>query len=405
MSTKNIFLPTTTSKKKIVLIIFFIFLIYTIDYKSISNSIINSSIFNYVIRPSLWFGLFLFVYLQSTIRPKSLLRHRSFLNLWSFNFAIIYIIISVLAGIVDSLGKSPYSHTPTGILLNMLFIVPLILGREYARSYLVSSLVNKKEKYSIFVLVALLMTFSKISLNKVLMLNSYIDILEYIAKYFAPEFCQSLLATFLVFLGGPMTSIIYYCTLEGFHWLSPILPDLKWIVNALVGILVPIFCFIGIQHSYQIISKQLKVHRYSKENPISWMITSLISIVIIWFAVGVFPIYPAVIATGSMEPMIKPGDVILVKKIYKVEEVNTGDVILFQEGNIRIAHRVIEIIEDKKEGTGFKTKGDNNSVADSSLVKPQQLKGIVVKVVPKIGWPTLLIKSSKNDVQIDQVEF
>ena len=63
-----------------------------------------------------------------------------------------------------------------------------------------------------------------------------------------------------------------------------------------------------------------------------------------------FPVYPSVIATGSMEPMIKPGDVILVDKATSIEEIYSlreGDVIQFSRDAILISHRIIEIVEEE----------------------------------------------------------
>ena len=163
----------------------------------------------------------------------------------------------------------------------------------------------------------------------------------------------------------------------------------------------------SMQAIYQNESRQIKVREKDEENPLGWMITSILSILIIWFSVGVFPIYPSVIATGSMEPMIKPGDVILVRKTVDMEGINNlkvGDVIQFKRDNILISHRIIDIINDEKEGLSFRTKGDNNSGADTELVKPQDIRGIIVYNVPKIGWPTLLIKSNK-DIPLDDIVF
>ena len=108
-----------------------------------------------------------------------------------------------------------------------------------------------------------------------------------------------------------------------------------------------------------------------------------------------------------MEPMIKPGDVILVKKIVNIEEINrlkVGDVMQFKRGNILITHRILEIKQSEKAEISYRTKGDNNSGADSELVKPEDIKGTIVYVVPKIGWPTLLIKS-KDNTSMDEVVF
>jgi signal peptidase I len=228
-------------------------------------------------------------------------------------------------------------------------------------------------------------------------------VVKFSAQYFAPEFSKSLLATYLAFLGGGVPSIIYIGTIEAVNWLSPILPNLRWITTAFIGVLCPIFSFITLQRMYIKESRQ-KVIRDEKEDSVfAWIVTTVISIAIIWFSVGVFPIYPSVIATGSMEPIIKPGDVILVKKDIDKMKLNIGDVIQFKRDNILISHRIIESVEAGGE-KAYKTKGDNNSIADSEFVKPEQVKGTIVKIVPKIGWPTLLLKS-RSDVPLEKIQF
>jgi signal peptidase len=151
-------------------------------------------------------------------------------------------------------------------------------------------------------------------------------------------------------------------------------------------------------------SRSVKKYEIEKEGPVGWIITSLLSVAIIWFTVGVFPIYPSVIATGSMEPMIKPGDVILVKKVDRNDvKVSKNDVIQFDRDGLLISHRIIDIGEGE-EGIYYTTKGDNNSTADFRKVKPQEVKGIIVLVVPKIGWPTLILKQDR-DSDLKDIEF
>jgi signal peptidase len=192
--------------------------------------------------------------------------------------------------------------------------------------------------------------------------------------------------------------------IQAFLHLSPILPDLSWLLVAFIGVLCPVFSLIVMQSIYMKEAKLIRKSAEYKEGVLGWIFTSLLSIAIIWFSVGVFPVYPSVIATGSMEPMIKPGDVILVKKITDIEQVNIGDVIQFKRGKILISHRVIEILEDEERGICYRTKGDNNSAADFELVYPEHLKGRIVYVVPKVGWPTLFIKSRDSE-PIENVVF
>lgn len=405
MVIKQEFLPTRYSIKKCFILIGLVICIYILENSHIT-SFIDSTIFNYIIRPILWIGLACLVLIFPHVRSKGLLKLRSTIYFWTMNFAIIYIVVSIFAGFIDALGKSPYNHSLTGILTNIIFVGSALVGREFIRSYLVNSF-TKKEKYLVFILVALFMTIIDFSINQYTNIKDLEGLVQFIAQYFAPGFAQNLFASYLVYIGGPAASIIYLGIIQGFHWFSPILPDLKWITTALIGILCPVFFMMSLQAIYQNESKQMKIKEKDKESPLSWMLTSIVSIAIIWFAVGVFPIYPSVIATGSMEPMIKPGDVILVKKIVDMKGINVlkvGDVIQFKRDSVLISHRIIEIISDEKEGMSFRTKGDNNSGVDIELVKPQDIKGIVVYTVPKIGWPTLLIKSDK-DIPLDEIEF
>lgn len=402
---KDRFLPTRISHKRSLLLVSLLIFIYLLENSSIT-SIIDIYTFNYIIKPALWMGVAFLVWTFPRVKPKAKLKHRGFLNLWAFNFAAIYIIITIFAGFIESLGKSPYNHSLKGIIINIIFVGSALIGREFIRHYIVNSL-TKEENYLVFVLIALSMTIISFPLSKYLQLKTLQNAVKFIAEFFAPEFSHNILATYLVFLGGPITSFIYLGIIEGFHWLSPVLPDLKWITTALVGVLCPIFFLMSLQTIYLSTTKQLKKWQQDDENPISWAITSIISIGIIWFAVGVFPIYPSVIATGSMEPMIKPGDVILVKKILKMDDINNlkvNDVIQFKRDGVLVSHRIIDIINDEEEGLGYKTKGDNNSSVDSELVRPQDIKGTIVYTVPKVGWPTLLLKSDK-DIDLDKIEF
>lgn len=103
------------------------------------------------------------------------------------------------------------------------------------------------------------------------------------------------------------------------------------------------------------------------------------------------PLYSAyVIVSPSMHPTIKVNDAVIVKR-KKAEDIKKGDVITFvstdtRTAGITITHRVIEILEDSDGNKLFRTKGDNNNVADSSLVRESDLSGKVIMKIPKIGY-------------------
>ena len=82
------------------------------------------------------------------------------------------------------------------------------------------------------------------------------------------------------------------------------------------------------------------------------------------------------VATGSMANTINIGDVVIVKITKKVNE---NDIIVYQDENNFITHRLIE-----KNGDELKTKGDANNSEDTP-VEMVQVLWKVEKIIPKIG--------------------
>lgn len=395
------YLPTRPSKYLTILLIIIIILFFLLENPFVVSKL-GGNIFNYIIKPIIWAVLAFYMCKKPSVRPGGKHKLKSFINLWAFNFGVIYILISIIAGLFDGFGKSPYSSSLKGIAINLITIGSMVIAKEMIRASTISSF-TKKENYLLFVLISIVFAATNISIGQYFQIKDYKDLVQFTANYFAPEFCNSMLATYLVYLGGPFCSIIYLGIIQSFHWFSPVLPNLTWLTQALVGILCPVFSLTLIQNIYMSESKEIKKRDIKEEGIFGWMITCIFSIGIIWFSVGVFPIYPSVIATGSMEPLIKPGDVIIVKKV-DADEIKVGDIVQFQSENILISHRVIDVMMNEEKKKSFKTKGDNNSIPDNSLVSSEFVKGKIVYVVPKIGWPALILKQ-KDDVSIQAVEF
>jgi len=90
----------------------------------------------------------------------------------------------------------------------------------------------------------------------------------------------------------------------------------------------------------------------------------------------------SVVTTGSMEPTISPGDVIIIRK---QNEYNVDDIVTFKN-NSYITHRIVE-----KTADGYITKGDANNANDKEI-KAEAIVGKTVKTAPLIGHLILFIK-------------
>ncbi len=105
------------------------------------------------------------------------------------------------------------------------------------------------------------------------------------------------------------------------------------------------------------------------------------------------------VLTGSMEPGIMPGDIVVTKGIDtdQARDLKIGDVIAFlpyPNDPTLVTHRIIAKTGGS-QGYSFTTQGDNNDSPDSwNPVRDYQVRGEVVYVVPKLGYAREWLGSS-----------
>jgi signal peptidase I len=128
-----------------------------------------------------------------------------------------------------------------------------------------------------------------------------------------------------------------------------------------------------------------------------WLLTAVLVLVVLLLIFTAFnPIKSFQIfrvMSGSMEPKIKVGSVVFVKKV-KPEILKKNEVITYtssENPEMSITHRLVEI-EEKEGKTVFKTRGDANNDKDMAEVSPSQIKGKVVFSLPFLGYLSVWIK-------------
>lgn len=91
----------------------------------------------------------------------------------------------------------------------------------------------------------------------------------------------------------------------------------------------------------------------------------------------------SVVLSGSMEDRLSVDDLVIIKA---TDDYKVNDIVLFQEGNSLVIHRIIEI-----DGDTVTTKGDANNVADEPINK-SQIKGVLVYDIVGIGAVMNILK-------------
>ncbi|MCK4885456.1 signal peptidase I, partial [Candidatus Bathyarchaeota archaeon] len=121
----------------------------------------------------------------------------------------------------------------------------------------------------------------------------------------------------------------------------------------------------------------------------------ILAVLILWYGLSfVFrtenPILA--VASGSMEPVLYAGDLILIEGIQNAADIQVGNKDADQPGDIIVFHRFDELIvhravekKDNEDGTySFVTWGDNNYYADGREVRESDIVGRYLGV--KVPW-------------------
>ncbi|WP_414470012.1 signal peptidase I [Methanobacterium sp. ACI-7] len=112
-----------------------------------------------------------------------------------------------------------------------------------------------------------------------------------------------------------------------------------------------------------------------------------------------------VVVSGSMEPVLYRGDIVIIDNNPDKNNLQVGDIVVYRATWFPqpVIHRVIKI-DKTSEGNLYTIQGDNNPSQDPAPVHPNQIISKVVNypwsndpgqapvVIPKIGYVTLWIR-------------
>lgn len=383
--------------KNITIAIIILMLIYGLlaNLKLVFN--INA-IYLYIINPLFWITLAVFLkiaigksYQKSRIKKEVIQ--------YILIAVIIYILTYMISGLFITFGNNPYFTTVKGFLINLWMFGTVIISKEYIRYRLINN-VYENDKKEIAILVSLIYIFIEIELNKYI--NTKITLLfalKDICQNLIPLIAKNVLYSYISMKSDWKPASIYELFTKLYLWLSPILPNAPWIMVAIIETTIPTILFFYIRYANSKNSEIKSRQEIENVNPKNSIPLVVLVILVIWFTIGVFPVKPIAVASGSMEKELYVGDVVIVKKCNANDIVN-GDIIQYQMKGYTVIHRVIE----KKQKNGeyyFTTKGDNNPSEDKESVKENQVLGKVIFKVKYLGYPAIWLNIIQSNEQVE----
>lgn len=122
---------------------------------------------------------------------------------------------------------------------------------------------------------------------------------------------------------------------------------------------------------------------------VAWTLAGIFALIIVLTVVvpRIIGAEPFTVISGSMEPTIPTGSIVVSKHV-EAGEVAFGDVVTYQLKSgepLTVTHRVVavDVVEGK---TRYRTQGDANNTEDPLPVRPEQIRGVVAYHIPLAGY-------------------
>lgn len=97
-----------------------------------------------------------------------------------------------------------------------------------------------------------------------------------------------------------------------------------------------------------------------------------------------FGVGAAVVLSGSMEPELSVGDLLIISER---ESYEIDDVVVYQDSGMAITHRIVSLADNE-----IITRGDANNTDDAPISR-EQIKGEVVLSIPFVGYIVNAVKT------------
>lgn len=202
----------------------------------------------------------------------------------------------------------------------------------------------------------------------------------------------SFLLSYISYHLGYSISIFYRVFFELLFLSVPVIPNLNFNFLMIVMFLFVIFTWSWIRSETMIFDKVVEDRKVVvKRILLNATLSSIIFVITFILVTGITDFSLIGIASSSMSPSIKIGDMLVIKNNYSKDKYSKNDIVVFEHNNKKIVHRIIS----KKYVNGdfiYEVKGDNNRDKDNILLKNDDIQGKIIYRIPYIAYPAVELK-------------
>lgn len=302
---------------------------------------------------------------------------------------IAFFLFYYLSGILIGFAKNTNYLTINSFNNIILPIIFYIFIKEFIRYQLLMKASESKTLIAfvcvLFIIIDSAIPFSShsIGFSK--------DTFLLIALTFLPSISENILCSYLSLNLGYQPGIVYLLIMNLYKYIFPIIPNPNEYLYSLIFLLFPLIVLIKIKNWFKKDrTEEINFENYNqnKKEILSFIPLTILVCILIYTVSGYFRYYAIAVASGSMEPNISKGDVVIVDK--KINKINVGDVLAYKHDGKVVVHRIYKIVNSNSENFIY-TKGDANNDYDKYKITKDMFIGIVKLKIPAIGYPTVLI--------------
>ena len=319
-------------------------------------------------------------------------RVREGILVYGILFTGVYLALWWVSGYIDGFGHSPYARSLPGIFRNLCLYGGIIVAQEWTRSYILKS--GGSGNWTAAVVASSFFLYSLNFPQAQNAFHSWSALFQFTGETLLPGICGTIFLTWMSKTAGALAPLIYRLVPDAVQWLLPALPNSSWQTKMMLGAAIPVFAMLTMQIAPPLRRRRRAGNgwrRRQRTKPSTWVGLALAMAFLFSFSLGLLPYKPMVIATGSMLPVIRPGDMVILQDT-DTRLLQVGDVIAYQTQGYQIVHRITAILPSAR-GNSYILKGDNNDAPDINPVQHDQIMGKVVGVIPYVGLLALSVRS------------
>lgn len=322
---------------------------------------------------------------------------------------VFQVVMFLLLGLKLGWVQNVYKWNLANLFQVFLPITLLIVGEEVLRGQLVEH--GRGSLPAMIVVGATLWLVEIITALPLYNLAQGGAVFNLIVLVAGPTLLTNVLLTYLAYAYDYRIGVGYRLVMDLPVYILPILPEVSVYLSVLfeIGLVVLLALSLAGVHRWNgkvmaARSTRKSVKRAESDTSrrvkrvAKWAGISVVVVVIVGYMAlmsGLFRYHFLAIGSGSMEPNISRGDMVLVEKSKDYDRMKEGDILVYRYSNVVMVHRIMEIKDDGEKYV-FRTKGDANGGMDAWQVEQGDIIGIARGKIAMFGFPTLWLNELFN---------